>query len=111
MISTVTVAPALTDVRTIVGKVRAGIQCRKAAAAGGIRIAELQFIRSRVPADRFAGSSFQSEWIATDFVVSRLYPTRLEEFTATVGRHLADLQNGNAYLFDQIPPSFFGAGD
>jgi hypothetical protein len=37
MISTVTVAPALTDVRTIVGKVRAGIQCRKAAAAGGIR--------------------------------------------------------------------------
>ena len=76
-----------------------------------VRIAELQFIRSRVPADRFAGSSFQSEWIATDFVVSRLYPARSEEFTATVKRHLAGLQSGKAYLFDQIPPSFFEAAD
>jgi len=70
-----------------------------------VRMAELQFIKSRVPADRFAGSSFQAEWVATDFVVSRLYPARSVEFIAAAEHHLSELQDGRAYLFDQSSPS------
>jgi len=72
-----------------------------------VRMAELRFIRSRASAERFTGSSFQTEWMATEYIVSHLYPGRSEEFAAAADLHLLRLQDGQAYLFDQIPPLFF----
>lgn len=72
-----------------------------------VRMAELRFIRGRASAERFTGSSFQTEWMATEYIVSRLYPGRSEEFAAAVDFHLVRLQDGQAYLFDQVPPSLF----
>ena len=45
--------------------------------------------------------------MATDYIVLHVYPKRLGEFAATVDRHFARLQDGQAYLFDEVPPSFF----
>jgi len=72
-----------------------------------VRVAELRFIRSRTSAERFRGSSFEAEWIATAAIVKRLYPEHLAEFESETDRHLSLLREGRAYLFDQIPPPFF----
>jgi len=72
-----------------------------------VRMAELRFIRSRASTERFTGSSFQTEWMATEYIVSHLYPGRSEEFAAAADLHLVRLQDGQAYLFDQVPPAFF----
>jgi len=71
------------------------------------RMAELHFIRSRTSAERFTGSSFQTEWMATELIVSHLYSDWAKEFADAVELHLLKLQDGKAYLFDQVPPSFF----
>lgn len=70
-----------------------------------IRVAELRFIRTRVAADRFEGSTFQAEWLAVHLIVERLFTQRVDEFEALATSHAKLLENGQAYLFDQVPPS------
>ena len=75
-----------------------------------IRKAELEFIRSQVSSERFQGSTFQYEWIAVHTIVESLFRSRADEFDALAADHRSRLKEGDAYLFDQIPATFFDSG-
>jgi len=66
------------------------------------RLAELHVIRGHTPIDRWHASSFQTEWIAIEATVERVFPRRAQEFAEAMQAHLGRLQRGEAYLFDQI---------
>lgn len=69
-----------------------------------VRAAELEFIRKRTAMDRFHGSTFHEEWLAIHVIVEFTLSERLGEFRELSQKHLQKLENGGAYLFDQIPP-------
>ncbi|MBB5713077.1 hypothetical protein [Sphingomonas xinjiangensis] len=70
-----------------------------------VRVAELRFIRSHVAAERFEGSTFQAEWLASNLIVERLFYHRQAEFEQAAFSHGEKLARSEVYLFDQIPPS------
>ena len=71
-----------------------------------VRTAELRQIRRQIAAGRWTGSSFELEWVAIELVISRFFQDRREAFEAMTQTHLALLDSGRAYLFDQAPPRF-----
>lgn len=56
--------------------------------------------------DRFHGSTFHEEWLAIHVIVEFTLSERLGEFRELSQKHLQKLDDGSAYLFDQIPPDF-----
>ncbi|WP_287979237.1 hypothetical protein [Sphingomonas sp.] len=71
-----------------------------------VRAGELRFIRGRVPAERFEGSSFQAEWLAIQVIVEKVYGLVNDRFHSEANERFEQLRRGEVYLFDQIPPSF-----